>query len=451
MSKAIKNNQQVQETFGRVSSEPQGRWRSRWGVVCVFLAALMSSFAIPAYAAQTRTITVRVEWGSPVVIAVLDEGDKVKIQSQLLTTDTTVPETIENEPLVMVTSSLRGISSAQGLSDVVLTFQIDSVGPAPTLARPTLSAFIRDFDGDEFANVTITVNPVEAVKKTAEQVRHWEELAHVFHQAGLVAAASALRCPPILICKLLEEGTEAIYEALALYYQQLASDPPDPNFMVIATPVTPSVPTLSPDPGVPGAITDAANALFDNARQSIGLLQAILVSINRASGALEAQETFWQEQQVQAAATYRLQLSDLTNKQVDLQSALRDAWAGSGFPDIVANAAQIHRVQLEVNAGGFSTNVVQLMSQLGLTADNIAYLRRVLVAQDFNEAALSGTFPANLTYQPFIDALHNAARSTAEGAGEDEGQEINPLNTFVPPILPGPGPDVQLPPLSVSE
>lgn len=275
----------------------------------------------------------------------------------------------------------------------------------------------------------ITVNPVEPLKKSAEQIQHWEELAHAFHRGELNAEVAGKLCPPIKGCEQAFAGLAAVYAAQAIYYEQLANDPPDPNYTVIALPVMSLAPTVTPDPDVPASITNAFNALFDNQKQAIGLEQAILTSINRASGAMAANDTVWQQRQTQAAASYLLQLSGIANKQVDLQAAMQSAWTGAGFPAVVASAVDIHNFQLQLYANGFSANEVQLLTQLGLSPDNIAYLSRVLVAQNYNETALAGAFPANLTYQPFVDALHNAANSLTElivsnGTPLADGQKV---------------------------
>jgi len=394
---------------GKLESQYAGIWKAKCHRMFAFLAAPMWLLVTPVYASTT----VRVDWGNPTAIAVFKPGDKVRIQSRLITTDTTVPETIENETLLMQLSSPGSFASASTLTDVSLTSQIDSVPPDPN-GSPVLTAYISGFDGDEYADVTITVNPVEPLKKSAEQIQHWEDLAHAFHRGELNAELSGELCPPIKGCEEAFAGLAAVYAAQAINYEQLANDPPDPNYTVIALPVTPLAPTVTPDPDVPLSITNAFNALFDNQKQAIGLEQAILTSINRASGAMAANDTVWQQRQTQAAASYLLQLSDLANKQADLQAALQSAWTGAGFPAVVASAAAIHNLQQQLYSNGFSTNEVQLLRQLGLSPDNIAYLSRVLVAQDYNEAALAGAFPANLTYQPFVDALHNAASSLTD-------------------------------------
>ena len=415
----------ISETgLGKMESQCAEMRKTKRRRAYVFLATLMLPLAVPTHASTT----IRVEWGSPTVIAGFKTGDKVRIQTRLISTDVTTPEAIENEPLLMQLSSPGSYASASLLTDVFLTSQIDSVPPDPN-GPPTLSAYISGFDGDEYADVIITVNPIEPLKKSAELIQHWEELAHAFHRGELNAELAGKLCPPIKTCEQTFAGLAAVYAAQAIYYEQLANDPPDPNYTVIALPVTPLVPTAPSDPDVPASLTNALNALFDNQKQAIGLEQAILTSINRASGAMAANDALWQQRQTQAAASYLLQLSGLANKQADLQAALQTAWTGAGFPSVVASAADIHNFQLQLYANGFSANQTQLLTQLGLSPDNIAYLSRVLVAQDYNETALAGAFPANLTYQPFVDALHNAANSltnlvTTNGTPLADGQKV---------------------------
>lgn len=382
-------------------------WRQR--IILVFVGVLMSLFGVSAFA-SSYTSTIHVTWGSPTPILALQPGDKVRIQTQLSSSDTTVPEAVEDEPLIVSLSSPGSFASSSIITDQYLIDQIDSV-PADPNGPPVLSAYIIGYDGDESAEIIVSVNPVEAVKKTAEQIENWESLAQAFEKGHLNADIAEHLCPPIAVCKKAEAMLAAMYGSQALYYERLAQDPPDSNYTVIALPQTPVISPLAYDPAVPNSVIDSFNALFENYKQSIGLQQALLTTFNRATGAMVVQDATWQQKQTQAAAMYLLQLSDLASRQPDLQTTLQNAWNTAGLPSLVANATDIHAYQIQIFYNGLPVNEVQILTQAGLTSQDIDYLRRVTVAQNYSQVASLGGFPASLTDPELNNALRKAAAS----------------------------------------
>lgn len=382
-------------------------WRQR--IFSVLVGLLLSMFWVPAFA-DSYTSTIHITWGSPTPLLALNPGDKVRIQTQLSSSDTTVPETVEDEPLIVSLSSPGSFSSASVITDQYLTDQIDSV-PADPNGPPVLSAYITGYDGDESADVIVSVNPVEAVKKTAEEIENWEKLAQSYEKGHINADIAEHMCPPVVFCKKAEAALAAFYGSQAIYYERLAQDPPDSNYTVIALPQTPSITPLAYDPSVPNNVIDAFNALFENYKQSIGLEQALLTTFNRATGAMVVQDATWQQKQTQAATMYLLQLSDLANRQPDLQTTLQNAWNAAGLPSLVASASDIHAYQIQIFYNGLPVNEVQILTQAGLTSQDIEYLRRVTVAQNYSQVASLGGFPASLTDPVLNNALHKAAAS----------------------------------------
>jgi hypothetical protein len=87
-------------------------------------------------------------------------------------------------------------------------------------------------------------------------------------------------------------------------FDTLASDPPDPNFTEIASPVIRRFPLVPPRPGlaldVRVRITRLAQAVLDVKAHA----QALLTSVERSQGAAEASNNSWQAQQLRAGATF---------------------------------------------------------------------------------------------------------------------------------------------------
>jgi hypothetical protein len=76
---------------------------------------------------------------------------------------------------------------------------------------------------------------------------------------------------------------------------------------------------------------NAYNAFFANAGQTIGLEEAIFITINRAQGAHDAGNAFWEAQQLQAARQYEAQLAPLLQAEPDLLANLNKALQADGF------------------------------------------------------------------------------------------------------------------------
>src|SRR5262249_48666893 len=149
-------------------------------------------------------------------------GDTVSVDAVLNTTDPN--ENGEGEPLIINTSGGPFTISAYAQPRNI-TFQAHADGES-------ITAFIQGFDGDEFADVNVSVTTLPP-RKTAEQIaayqREADTVAYWAVAWGLVAAETALECPP---CSLRAARIAAAAGALSIYYNGLARDPLDPNVIV---------------------------------------------------------------------------------------------------------------------------------------------------------------------------------------------------------------------------
>ncbi len=242
--------------------------------------------------------------------------------------------------------------------------------------------------------------------------------SHVARPGCAVLAADPVLIPLIPFCEAFLDFSEGEYESQSEYYQELAVDPPDPNFTVIAVPAAPAMPLPAADPNVSATLTNAANAVFQNGGQTISLIQAIITSVNRASGALQANNAIWQQRQNQMAESYLAQLAVLISRRSRLQAALQNVWLAEGLPQISVSSADIAAYQETLRASGFPLVTLQLFATLGLSAQDVSALTESLVALDPAQSAALGSFPANLSSPPVVAALNSAVQGTAaSGSG----------------------------------
>lgn len=226
--------------------------------------------------------------------------------------------------------------------------------------------------------------------------------------AAVVAAVCTI--PPLTpVCAVPGGLATAGICALAALVAKQAADPPDPNFMVIAQPIIPSFPPVLVEPGITQAEADAWNALLDNLTQAIGVGDALLKSVERAQGAAQAGNVFWETQQTQLAAGFALQYATLLNAQPTLRINLQDALQAAGFSSIPITETDVSNFQNDVFANSLPPSLTNALTQLGANSVTIEEIEDLILAQDPQN--VTGSFPEILTDQPLISALQDAAQA----------------------------------------
>src|SRR5262249_20294831 len=132
----------------------------------------------------------------------------------------------------------------------------------------------------------------------------------------------------------------------------LASDPPDPNFQVVAQPVTPTVPLVQPSGDLSKFQADAFNALLMNETKQIGLERAIATAINRANTARQAGASTFEDMQLHAAHMFAAQVAGLLRAQVGIQNYLVLTLELGGVSDIPLTRAQVTSFQRNLARNG---------------------------------------------------------------------------------------------------
>jgi hypothetical protein len=275
----------------------------------------------------------------------------------------------------------------------------------------TLIAYIEKANGNEFWEVTAAVvrrnRLSQAEKDSLTQSAAADNIAAA--AAGTVAAGCAAVPSPDPVTKACALGFAISAGLLGLQAnikQKLALDPPDPNFTAIAQPVFPAVPHLTTASGFTQGEAAALNALFANEAQAIGLGEALYASINRADGAAEAGNLFWETRQLQAAAQYAGQLKNVWAAQPALLNNVVLAFQAAGFSKTVT-ATDVQKFQNSVAQNGLPGWLVSNLQQLGADGGTINRFRLSILQQ--NPQAVAGTFPAKFADPQLLSALSDAA------------------------------------------
>lgn len=195
----------------------------------------------------------------------------------------------------------------------------------------------------------------------------------------------------------------------------LSLDPPDANFTVIDHPLLPEalrMEATEPLPSDPGqrlqveTLVNRYNAFLENQLWIIAYAQAMYTAMNRADGALEAGDTFWEDKQVQAMERYQFQLAYLLNLDVTLRRDLHQALIAAGFTPSPVTADEILQAQTELATNDFPDSFIETLQALGAESEMIEMIRAQFIVQE-QEASMG--FPDNLIQPDLLEAIKTAA------------------------------------------
>jgi hypothetical protein len=357
-----------------------------------------------------------------VPLGVVQAGDRITVTATLHSSDTN--ENGEGEPLHITVLGNSGLSNGPLAETTLNRYE------APLVANFLVSQGVRNLevdasifgaDGDE--NIVSFTAKVTTNKKdplSQEQRDRLTALALKIFSAVNVAQAQERdlekNLPSDPVKRQIDQlHINAIYRfiadqsVVANEYSRLATaDPPDPNFLVIAQPVDAPVQQVTAGPGVTPAEAAAFNALFANDGHAIGLVDATITAINRASGASAAGDVAHETQQLQAARGFLSQLSPVAGLQPALRTGLQQALQSGGFPAFSATPADITGLETDVSQNGLPASLTQALQQVGADSATIDDIRRQVIVQDANAAA--GSFPANLTDPGLVAALQGVSQ-----------------------------------------
>jgi hypothetical protein len=326
------------------------------------------------------------------------------------------------------------LENAQDAAEKYPQFQAAVLQIQQILTNITFVAAMSDAVSDDgataIAAVTVAVQQIAALTSSPAIAEAAESVPEItlgladvvaavnIYQAGLVAVTQAealvAQATTTVTCLAPIAAEAAVDYAQAALYNELAADPPDPNYTVIATPVVPSLPgqPYTTATGFNARVVNDLNALITNSEQEIALLEVIPVSINRVAGAVAAGSAQWQAQQANAVQTYASQLIPLINNESSLRAALSSDLLAAGLGSTFsANYAFSTLASLKAN--GIPSLVAADVTALGLsTTTQSAISAAVFSTAPQSVIALgSGAFPQGLT-----DASLNLAANAAVNA-----------------------------------
>jgi hypothetical protein len=277
----------------------------------------------------------------------------------------------------------------------------------------------------EFANVSANLHQ-ESVRLGA-LAAHYSELAARFGfvagftlpfagtGVGAFASGAATGAAATYQWRAAEYAVEsADAERESEEYRALAHDPPDPHFTSVARP-TPFVWVLTTSGGGKAPPTiDAFNALFLNESQAIAVAEAIVTSINRASGAAAAGDAYWKGQQELAIATYSAQLAALLGAQGALRANVQAALRAEGAADTVS-LADAAAFTAGVARNGLPSLVRQILVASGVDSATLARITHRTAK--WNPQSIAGDVVAGMTDPALLDGLQGAAQALGLTAG----------------------------------
>lgn len=356
-------------------------------------------------------------------------GDLISVTATLTTGDPN--ENGEGEP-VNITSSGGELNTTFG----------DYVVPHPFLfyakvANETIRGTNIGGDGDEACQLTVAVNPAQPF--TPQQKQNANNLAGKFGISGTLAAIGGVALCTVAtvgICGAVTIGGLGV-GGMGVVMSNIAGDPSDPKYTVIAQPIIAVIQPVSSDPSISPATAAALNALNANQAAIIGIGNAAYITGNRAQGAHDAGDSVWEARQVQAAQLYANQIGVLLNKEITLLGNLKAALSAQGYSVNVTQNDTLN-FEYQLAGSGLPVNMKNALLQYGLTQDQIDVVRNLFMVNDVS--VTNGVVPDVLTSPDLIAALQSAAKAfnptitvTLNVKGEGTSSVINPNSTGVIP------------------
>jgi YVTN family beta-propeller protein len=341
---------------------------------------------------------------------------------------TTINENGEGE-LLQVTSSGGELNVTTAAHNLATPFSY-----VATSNNETITGLI-GFDGDETCAVYARAyglppapSPPQdfghAEKKAANNVAFFTTVAFSL-TLGIIIALACGTATPFCAALIFAAYASGLVAAVASY---IANDPSDPNFTVIATPNIPNIPPIAAGSGVTQAEADALNALIPNQAAFFGIGMAAVTSANRAQGAFDAGNSFWEARQTQAATLYLTEMGSLLPQQAQLLAAFHDSLVAAGV-SVNFTSSDVLKLEQQIASNGLPPQLVQVLTTFGADQATINQIKNLVIVQDIN--AVAGNFPANLVSPNLTTALQAAAQVFS-----GRMIEIKPGSSFPPPVNP---------------
>jgi hypothetical protein len=258
-------------------------------------------------------------------------------------------------------------------------------------------SFINFLGGNQEITVIQGPNPSGTPTKhlTDQQKVHFGVITAGLTAAALAAIAVADECLSILNIPCAEyffAEAEGLMEG-AGGCANLALDPSDPNFRVIAVPNVQTFDAVQAAGQLNQANADKLNAYLTDLASVSAYSATLLVALNRTQGAIDASDTFWQTEQLNSATSLARQLASFVNGQSLLLTGTVAAFTNWRLPSVRITENQIIALQSEIAAHGLPTQILALIRRRGLDFSTTTSIMQLVTQADPNLAA--GSYPSD--------------------------------------------------------
>jgi hypothetical protein len=198
-------------------------------------------------------------------------------------------------------------------------------------------------------------------------------------------------------------------------FDELADDPPDPDFRTFAATVRRATPAVPGD--WPNLIREPLTALLEQYSAMRAEAHALLASLYKADGAQQARDAFWEGEQNSAAGRHARVLADLVDGAAARREALARAVEANGLA-VSWDADAVRRAQDEMIAQDkpLPAAFVDTLRSSGLSEEEIGYVRDgFLLAQP---SEVSGSLAGLLRVPELTISEHEVAGALRRFAGD---------------------------------
>jgi len=226
-----------------------------------------------------------------------------------------------------------------------------------------------------------------------------------------IAVSKVPGAPAVLVRVAPVMGVLAAVNGLMAYVSnELASDPPDPNFAEVPTAV--QLPRMSVDiAALPIALQTAFTDALDLAASQLSLSFALLTAIERSQGAELAGQTGARNLQLSAAADFAEQLAPVVEAQAPTRATLVAALRADGATTVIDTEAMVLEV-LPAYLDGPPEEFVRAVAHYGTSNQDPNELWQRVGARLFDGDDLgAGVFPEKLNPPELALAEASAAET----------------------------------------
>nr|WP_221383003.1 beta-propeller fold lactonase family protein [Actinoplanes polyasparticus] len=250
------------------------------------------------------------------------------------------------------------------------------------------------------------------------------------YQASAIALALV---PGLQIGAILCEVLAILAAALALYFDRMSEDPPDPNFRVLPILVVADIEAILAAAGIDAATVQSIRGPAVALAQSLGHSRAYLQAVERALGAREAGDELWLARQTANAREHALEMVRLLGELPANLKTLAATSTAHGAESIQIPKATLDEARTRVMIPGDATRAALLdgLQTIGLDQAEASDAARLLGGADPPEGQTANQI---LTDSATTAQLRVLAAGFRTWAGQAAAY---PAHTDIAPRFPG--------------